>query len=61
MLAKLDSKQDILAIGTVFADPGVFPSLFIEHLQGISVAFLIVYTLLCMYRISNGLVERYRL
>ena len=61
MLAKLDSKQDILAIGTALTDMRVFPTLFVEHLQGISVAFLIVYTLLCVYRIANGLMERYRL
>jgi ABC-type dipeptide/oligopeptide/nickel transport system permease subunit len=61
MLAKLDSKQDILAIGTALSDVRVVPTLFVEHLQGISVAFLIVYTLLCVYRIANGLMERYRL
>ncbi len=61
MLAKLDSKQDILAIGTALTDVRVIPTLFVEHLQGISVAFLIVYTLLCVYRVANGLMERYRL
>jgi hypothetical protein len=61
MLAKLDSKQDILAIGSALTDVRVIPTLFVEHLQGISVAFLIVYTLLCVYRIANGLMERYRL
>ena len=61
MLAKLDSKQDILAIGTALTDLRLVPTLFVEHLQGISVAFLIVYTLLCVYRIANGLMERYRL
>ena len=61
MLAKLDSKQDILVIGTAFSDPAVIPTLFVEHIQGISIAFLIVFTLLCVYKISNGIVERYRL
>jgi len=61
MLAKLDSKQDILVIGTAFTDLSMIPTLFVEHVQGISVAFLIVFTLLCVYKISNGLVERYRL
>jgi len=61
LLAKMDSKQDILAIGTALTDVRVIPTLFVEHLQGISVAFLIVYTLLCVYRIANGLTERYRL
>lgn len=61
LLAKLDSKQDILAIGAVFTDPSSFPSLFFEHLQGVSTAFTIVFTLLCLYKISNGLVQRLRL
>ncbi|HXX64848.1 MAG TPA: hypothetical protein VEO56_13705 [Bacteroidota bacterium] len=61
MLAKLDSKQDILVIGTAFTDPRIIGTLFFEHLQGISIAFLIVYTLMCVYRIANGLMERYRL
>jgi ABC-type dipeptide/oligopeptide/nickel transport system permease subunit len=61
MLATLDSKQDILVIGTALSDPAVASTLLFEHLQGIGVAFLIVFTLLCVYRISNGLVERYRL
>ena len=61
MLAKLDSNQDILASGTALTDVRVIPTLFVEHLQGISVAFLIVYTLLCAYRVANGLMERYRL
>lgn len=61
LLAKLDSKQDILAIGAVFTKPSSFPSLFFEHLQGVSTAFTIVFTLLCLYKISNGLVQRLRL
>jgi ABC-type dipeptide/oligopeptide/nickel transport system permease subunit len=61
MLANLDSKQDILVIGSAFTEPGMLASLFVEHLQGVSVAFLIVYTMLCMHRIANGLMERYRL
>ncbi len=61
MLANLDSKQDILVIGSVFTDPGMFGSLFFEHLQGVSVAFLIVYSLLCIHRMAGGIMERYRL
>lgn len=61
VLAKLDSKQDILAIGTVFRNPRNISSLFFEHLQGISIAFIIVFTLLCIYKITNGLVRRLRL
>ena len=60
-LAKLDSKQDILAVGRVFLHPLEAPSLVFEHLQGISIAVVIVFTLLCMYQISNGLVKRYDL
>ena len=61
LLAKMDSKQDILAIGTVVTSMRNFDSLFFEHLQGISTAFLIVFTLLCIYKISNGFVRRHRL
>jgi len=61
MLANLDSKQDILVIGSVLTDPGMFGSLFFEHLQGLSVAFLIVYSLLCIHRMAGGIMERYRL
>ena len=60
-LAKMDSKQDILAIGTVLWNPSHAQTLLFEHLQGISIAFLIVFTLLCVYKISNGLVRRYNL
>ena len=61
LLAKLDSKQDILAIGTIFPNPANLPSLFFEHLQGVSVAFIIVFSLVCIYKISNGLVKRFHL
>jgi ABC-type dipeptide/oligopeptide/nickel transport system permease subunit len=61
MLANLDSKQDILVVGSVVTDPSMFGSLFFEHLQGVSVAFLIVYSLLCIHRIAGGMMERYRL
>lgn len=58
LLAKIDSKQDILAIGYFITHPGYFPKLFFEHLQGITVAFLIVFTLVCVYKISNGFARR---
>jgi ABC-type dipeptide/oligopeptide/nickel transport system permease subunit len=61
LLAKLDSKQDILAIGTAIGNWSNFTSLFFAHLQGISTAFIIVFTLLCIYKISNGFVRRLRL
>jgi ABC-type dipeptide/oligopeptide/nickel transport system permease subunit len=61
LLATFDSKQDILAISVAIAQPDYVGHLFVRHLQGISVAFLIVFTLVCVYKISNGIVRRYRL
>lgn len=61
LLAKIDSKQDILAIGNTLTNPLYFPNLFFEHLLGVTVAFLIVFSLLCIYNISNGYAERHRL
>ena len=61
MLAKIDSKQDILAIGYSLTHPTYVGNLFFQHLQGITTAFLIVFTLLSMYRISNGFAKRHRL
>jgi ABC-type dipeptide/oligopeptide/nickel transport system permease subunit len=61
LLAKIDSKQDILAISNTLTNPMYFPNLFFEHLLGITVAFLIVFSLLCIYNISNGFAERHRL
>lgn len=61
LLAKIDSKQDILAIGSIFTNPSYITNLFTLHLQGITVAFLIVFSLYCVYAISNGFAERHRL
>jgi len=61
LLAKLDSKQDILAIGSSLSSMSNMQSLFFEHLQGVSIAFVIVFSLLCIYKISSGLVKRYHL
>lgn len=61
LLAKMDSKQDILAIGTTLTNPSYIPNLFTTHLQGISISFIIVFTLYCIYAISNGYAERHRL
>lgn len=58
VLAKLDSKQDILAIGNLITDPGYLPKIFTVHLQGINIAFLIIFSLLCLYKISNGYLRR---
>jgi ABC-type dipeptide/oligopeptide/nickel transport system permease subunit len=61
MLANIDSKQDILAIGYALTHPLYTVNLFFEHLQGLSVAFLIVFSLMSIYHISNGYAERHRL
>jgi ABC-type dipeptide/oligopeptide/nickel transport system permease subunit len=61
LLAKLDSKQDILAIGTALTDWSRIPGLFLQHLQGVSVAAVIVFSLVCISKISHGLMRRYRL
>ncbi len=61
LLATMDSKQDILAIGTVFSDPTYLPYLFFRHLQGISVAFALTYSLICIHQITAGFVRRRRL
>lgn len=61
LLAKLDSKQDILAIGTAITNPSYFTNIFFRHLQGVSIAFIIVYTLISVFKISDGLVRRFKL
>ena len=61
MLARMDSKQDILAVSMVFSDVSYVADLLSRHLQGLNIAFIIVYTLFCMYNVANGLVRRYRL
>jgi ABC-type spermidine/putrescine transport system permease subunit II len=61
MLAKIDSKQDILAIGYTLTHPAYAPRLVFQHLQGITTAFLIVFTLLSVYQISNGFTRRHGL
>jgi len=61
LLAKIDSKQDILAIGHTLTNPDYIRNIFFKHLQGVTVAFLIVFSLLSIYKISNGFAERYRL
>jgi ABC-type dipeptide/oligopeptide/nickel transport system permease subunit len=61
LLANIDSKQDILAIGNTLTHPAYAGHLFFEHLQGVTVAFCIVFSLLCIYHIANGYAERHRL
>ncbi len=61
LLGNLDSKQDILAIGTIFTNPLYFTELLTKHLQGVSTAFLLIFTLISAYKISNGLIIRKKL
>jgi len=61
LLAKTDSKQDILAIGYSLTHLSYLPKLLFEHLQGISIAFFIVFSLFSIYKISNGFAERRQL
>ena len=61
LLAKIDSKQDILAIGYTLTHPAYAGNLFFEHLMGLTVAFLVVFTLMSVYHIANGYAERHRL
>ncbi|NOX88803.1 MAG: ABC transporter permease subunit [Calditrichaeota bacterium] len=61
LLANIDSKQDILAIGYSLTHPDYLPNLLFLHLQGISVAFVIVFTLFSLFKITNALAERFKL
>ena len=61
MLARIDSKQDILAIGHTLTHPFYAPNLIFQHLQGLTTAFLIVFTLVAVYRISDGFARRHGL
>ncbi|NUQ80968.1 MAG: hypothetical protein HUU10_05085 [Bacteroidetes bacterium] len=61
MLAHIDSKQDILSIGVLLSDPTYFWPMITRHLQGLSVAFLITFTLVCWFRIGNGYSGRHHL
>jgi hypothetical protein len=61
LLAAIDSKQDILAIGYTLTHPGYAGQLFFAHLQGMTVAFCIVFSLVSIYHIANGYAERHRL
>jgi hypothetical protein len=61
MLAKIDSKQDILAIGHSLSNPSYFSRIFFEHLQGVTVAFLIVFTLFSLHRTGERFSKHYQL
>lgn len=61
LLAKLDSKQDILAMGSIIVNPSYASRILFQNLQGVSVAFIIVFTLLSVFQIADGLVRQYDL
>ena len=61
LLAKIDSKQDILAVGYTLTHPDYLGQLFFQHLQGLTIAGLIVFSLVSIYHIANGFAERHRL
>jgi ABC-type dipeptide/oligopeptide/nickel transport system permease subunit len=61
LLANIDSKQDVLAIGYTLTHPDYIGNLFLQHLQGMTIAFLIVFSLVSIYHIANGYAERHRL
>jgi ABC-type dipeptide/oligopeptide/nickel transport system permease subunit len=61
LLAKLDSKQDILAMGSVLLNPTYATQILFQHLQGVSVAFIIVCALSCVFQIADGIVRQYDL
>lgn len=61
LLAKIDSKQDILAIGYTLTNPEYIRNLFFQHLQGITIAIIIIFSLFCIYQIANNYAERKQL
>ncbi|MBL7994447.1 hypothetical protein JNM05_03665 [bacterium] len=61
MLAKMDSKKDILAVGYSLTNPFYIPRLFMLHLQGITTAFLIVFTLFSIYKVNTEFSKRFHL
>jgi len=61
LLARSDSKQDILAISRVFLNPAYIENIFFEHLQGVSIALTIVFSLFCLHKIVNSYTRFHRL
>lgn len=58
LLARIDSKQDIFALGYAITNPSYFFELPFKHLQGLSAAFTLVFILICVYKLANALAER---
>lgn len=61
LLAHIDSKQDVLAVGYTLTHPSHAGQLLFKHLQGLTTAFVLVFSLVCIHRISVGFAERHRL
>lgn len=61
LLASGESKRDILAVGNTLTHPADVVDLPFLYLQGMTVAFLIVFSLTSIYHIANGYAERHRL
>ncbi len=60
ILARLDSKQDILMLGVALTHVSEWPTLLFRHLQGISSAFLLVFSLICIHQIVRSFHQRLR-
>jgi len=58
LLARIDSKQDIFAIGMIFSNLSYIFELPFKHLQGLSAALTLVFVLICVYKIANALTEK---
>ena len=61
LLARSESKQDILAISRSIFSPSNIPSLFFEHLLGVSIAFFIIFSLFCFYKITSEYMRYHKL
>ncbi len=61
ILANAASKEDILAVRELFANPLYLKEIFTTHLQGVSAGLTLVFTLVSAFKISNGLIERKKL
>ena len=60
VLARLDSKQDILALGMSISQPSLIPRLLDRHWQGLATAGLLIFTLIALHFIVRGLSNRVR-
>lgn len=61
LLTRMDSKKDILAFGASWTDPSYWPRLLTDHLQGLSLAILLILTLTCLYKFTEEFALRRKL